>query len=121
MKLIYGSLGVMLAELRERKVEAVRVSPLTQSEAGRATGIPHYASRVVVTAPLDGQTWAECRLWVGRGMGEVSERGFRLPEALRERGQKLLEEAKGQIEAAGFRVLEGMLAHDADVVDGVLD
>ncbi len=38
MKLIYGTLGAMLAELRERKVEAVRVSRVIQSEVRRTPG-----------------------------------------------------------------------------------
>ena len=121
MKVIYGSLGAMLADLREWKVEAVRVSPLIQSEPGRATGIPYHTSRILVTALLAGHIWAELRLWVGRGMGEIGEGGVRLPEALRQRGEKLLAEVKGRIEAEGFRVRDGMLAHEAEAVDGVLE
>jgi hypothetical protein len=121
MKLIYGTLGAMLAELRERKVEAVRIARFIQSEAGRTTGIPWYASRIVVTAPLDGGLWAECRLSAGRGMAELAEGAVRLPEALRQRGEKLLAEVKGRVDAEGFRVLDGMLTHDSAAIDGLLE
>ncbi len=121
MKLVYGTLGAMLAELRERKVEVARVSRVIQREARRTAGIPSYASRILVTARLEDGIWAECRLWVGRGMGELGEGGIRLPEALRERGEKLLKEVKGRIEAEGFTVLEGMLAKDGAALDGLLE
>lgn len=96
MKVIYGTLGAMLAELRERKVEAVRIARFIQSEAGRTTGIPWYASRIVVTAPLGERMWAECRLSAGRGMGELAEGAVRLPEALRQHGEKLLAEVTSE-------------------------
>jgi hypothetical protein len=121
MKLIYGTLGAMLAELRERKVEAVRLSRVVQREPGRTTGIPYYASRIVVTAPVDHDLWAECRLLVGRGLGEMVGGGTRLPEVLRQRGEKLLAEVKGRIQAEGLRVVEGMLAHDSAALDGLLE
>jgi hypothetical protein len=121
MKVIYGSLGAMLAELKGRKGEAVRVSPLIRSESDRTTGIPYHTSRILVTAELDDGCWAECRLWVGRGMDEIAEGGLRLPEALRQRGQTLLGEVRGRIEAEGFRVLDGMVAHEAEAVDGGIE
>ncbi|MBI4611408.1 MAG: hypothetical protein HY726_20650 [Candidatus Rokubacteria bacterium] len=121
MKLIFGTLAAMVAELVERKVEAVRIAPLVQSERGRATGVPYHTSWIVVTAELGDHAWAECRLWVGRGMGEIADGGTRLPEAIRERGEKLLAEVRSRIEAEGLRVLDGMVAHDAEAVDGGLE
>ncbi len=121
MKLIYGTLGAMLTELRERKVEAVRVSRVIQSEVRRTPGIPSYTSRILVTAVVNDESWAECRLVVGRGLGELTEGAIRLPEALRKRGEKLLKEVKGRIEAEGFTILEGMLAHDTVALDGLLE
>lgn len=121
MKVVYRSLAAMLAELLERKVEALRVSPLIQSASGKTTGLPYHTSRIVVTAELDAHCWAECRLWVGRELGELAEGRMRLSEALRQRGQELLAEVTARIEAEGFRVLGGMVAHEAEAVDGVLE
>ncbi len=121
MKLIYGTLGAMLAELRERKVEAVRVSRVIQREGRRTPGIPYYTSRILVTALVDHEIWAECRLVVGRGLGELAEGAIRLPEALRQRGETLLKEVKGRMEAEGFTILEGMLSHDSAALDGLLE
>ncbi len=121
MKLIYGSLGAMLADLRARNVGAVRVASCFQSETGRTAAIPYHTSRIVVTAQLDGEMWAEFRVWVGRGIAEVAEGRMCLPEALRQRGEKLLSEVKEQIKAECFAVLEGMLAHDAAGADGYVD
>ncbi|MBI4607499.1 MAG: hypothetical protein HY726_00640 [Candidatus Rokubacteria bacterium] len=121
MKVLFRSLAAMLAELREGKLEAVRVAPLIRTESGRSTGIPYYTSRIVVTARTDPRCWDEWRLLVGRGMGEVTESGLTLPAALRQRGTERLAEVKRRIEGAGFRVLDGMVTHEADAVDGVLE
>jgi hypothetical protein len=96
MKLLFDSLDALLGELRERKVQVVRVSPSIHLESGaRTAGIPHLTSRVVVTAAIDEHLWAEWRHFVGRGLAEVSKR----------------------IDDAGFLIREGMLAHDTAAMD----
>jgi hypothetical protein len=118
MKLIYDSLGAMLAELRDRKVEAVWVSPAIQPEPGRRRpGIPRFTSRIIVTARIDEHLWAEWRLWVGSALAELGERGPRLPEPLRLRSEHRLKDVKSRIEAEGFRTREGLLAHDSAAMD----
>src|SRR2546428_126646 len=53
MKLIFDSLDALRTELRDRKVEVVRVSPAITSEPLRATaGLPRLTSRVIVTAAI---------------------------------------------------------------------
>jgi len=77
MKLIFDSLDALHAELKDRKVEIVRVSRAVQAEGGRpAAGIPHLTCRVIVTAALDDHVWAEWRRWAGRAIAEVSECGL---------------------------------------------
>jgi hypothetical protein len=118
MKLLYDSLDAMLGELRDRRVEVMRVSRLVHCESGRPTaGIPHLTARVIVTAAVDEHLWAEWRFWVGRAIAEVSERGLLLPERLRSKSDKALADIMERVELAGFRVREGFLAHDGAGLD----
>jgi hypothetical protein len=118
MKLIFDSLDALLAELKERKVEIVRVSRAVQAEGGRpAAGIPHLTCRVIVTAALDDHLWAEWRLWVGRAIAEVSERGLHLPERLRTKGDGALADITKRVDDASFQIQEGLLTHDTASVD----
>lgn len=118
MKVLHDSLDALLAELRARQVEAVRVSRTVHSETGQRTGaIPYLTCRVIVTAALDEHLWTEWRLWVGRSIAEVGERGLLLPESLRKRSATALTEVRCQLEDAGFRVLDGVLTHDAATMD----
>jgi hypothetical protein len=49
MKLLFDSLDAFLAEVRDRKVEIVRISPALAIDTGRRTaGIPNLVSRVLV-------------------------------------------------------------------------
>jgi hypothetical protein len=74
MKLIFDSLEALLAELRDRKVEVVRVSPMLYAETGaRTAGIPHLTSRVVVTAAIDERLWAEWRYNGGVTLASCTE------------------------------------------------
>jgi hypothetical protein len=47
MKIVHGSLRALLREVKERKVEAVRVAAFLQSDVV-SNGIPRYTAWVVV-------------------------------------------------------------------------
>ncbi|HXH05147.1 MAG TPA: hypothetical protein VNI83_01010 [Vicinamibacterales bacterium] len=118
MKLLYDTLDAMLAELARVKVSMVRVGPLIQADgvvAGAAT--PAVSVRIVVTALIDERFWAEWRLWIGRTQLEVEEDGFAIPERLRRRTEQRLVLVQSRVEAAGFRLLEGVLAPDGAAMD----
>jgi hypothetical protein len=118
MKLIFDSLDTMLSELRERKVEVVRISPVIQAETGaRTAGIPHLTSRVIVTAAIDERFWAEWRYWVGRSVAEVDERGMHLPDWLKKKGDAASAAISKRVDDASFQVREGFIAHDTCAVD----
>jgi len=49
VKLLFDSLGALLVELSDRKVETVRVSPAVAIESDvRTSGAPQLVSRVLV-------------------------------------------------------------------------
>jgi hypothetical protein len=79
MKIVHGSLTALLHEVKERKVEAVRVAAFLQSSDVVSNGIPRYTAWVVVTARLDSGLWTEWRLLVGRGYAELTEHGATVP------------------------------------------
>src|SRR5690242_14170349 len=82
MKIIHGSLSSLLTEVKEQgKVDGVRVAALMQSTFEGAAS-PRYTSWVIVSAHVDWEKWAEWRFVVGRQRGEVTERGYRVPEKL---------------------------------------
>ncbi len=121
MKIIHGSLSALLVEVKEHgKVNGVRVAALMQSTTEGA-GIPRYTSWVIVSADADGERWAEWRLVVGRQRAEVTEQGFRIPEKLNALTAEKLEEVRGWIEAAGLAMRDGVLAADAETLEGVLN
>ena len=120
MKIIHQSLAGLLQELRGRKVEQVRVAPLIKSFPD-PSGLPRYASWVVVSAALDWERWVEWRLLVGRARAEVTDEGAGLPPTLAQLGTKILTAVKAKVGEAGFAVADGLIAHDADAVDGVLE
>ena len=63
MKLLFDSLDAFLVEMRDRKVEVVRISPALAIDQGRRpVVVPHLVSRVLVTAALD-----EVRARIGDG------------------------------------------------------
>lgn len=62
MKIMFDSLEGLLTELRDRKVGVVRLCSAIHSDAGvRTAGIPHLTRRIVVTAAIDTDLWAEWR------------------------------------------------------------
>jgi hypothetical protein len=118
MKLLFDSLDALLAEVRDRKVEIVRISPALAIDMGRRTaGIPHLVSRVLVTSALDEDHWAEWRHWVGRAIAEVGDRGLHLPAWLREKQERALAEISKRVDDAGLLIREGILTHDTGVMD----
>ncbi len=120
MKVIHGSLRGLLQEVKDRKVETVRVAAFMQSDVV-ANGLPRYTAWVVVTAMLDWDLWTEWRLLVGRGHAEVAEGGAVVPARIagliNERGAEI----RARVAEAGLGVRDGMLAHDAEGMDGALD
>jgi len=120
MKIIHGSLSALLAEVKEQgKVDGVRVAALMQSTFECAGG-PRYTSWLIVSARTDWESWAEWRLVVGRQRGEISERGYRVPEKLAALTEEKLAEVRGWIEAAGLLMRDGILAGDGEALEGVL-
>jgi len=118
MKLLFDSLDAFLAEIRDQKVEIVRISPALAIDTGRrSAGIQHLVSRVLVTAALDDHQWAEWRHWVGRAIAEVGDRGFHLPARLREKQDRALAEVSKRVDDAGLLIREGILTHDTGVMD----
>jgi len=120
MKIIHGSLSSLLTEVKERgKVDGVRVAALMQSTFEGA-GLPRYTSWVIVSAPMEWSTWAEWRLVVGRQRAEITERGSRVPVKLAALTEEKLAEVRGWVEAAGLAMRDGILAGDAEALEGVL-
>jgi hypothetical protein len=120
MKIIHGSLSSLLTEVKEQgKVDGVRVAAMMQSTF-ECAGLPRYTSWVIVSAHVDWEKWAEWRLVVGRQRGEVTERGYRVPEKLAALTEEKLAEVRGWIEAAGLLMRDGILAGDAETLEGVL-
>ena len=121
MKIIHGSLSALLTEVKEHgKVDGVRVAAMMQSTFEGA-GTPRYTSWIIVSAQVDyWERWAEWRLVVGRQRAEVTEHGFRVPEKLAALTEEKLAEVRGWIEAAGLLMRDGILAADAETLEGVL-
>lgn len=120
MKIIHGSLSALLVEVKEHgKVDGVRVAALMQStfEGG---GMPRYTSWIIVSAHVDWEKWAEWRLVVGRQRADVGERGCRVPEKLAALTEEKLVEVRSWIEAAGLAMRDGVLAGEAETLEGVL-
>ena len=69
---------------------------------------------------MDWEKWAEWRLVVGRRRAEMTEHGFRVPDKLTLLTEEKLEEVRGWIEAAGLLMRDGILAADAEILEGVL-
>ena len=120
MKVIHGSLKGLLQEVEDKKVDAVRVAGFMQSDVV-PNGLPRYTAWVVVTALLDWDHWTEWRLLVGRGHAEVTEAGAAVPPRIAERMVERCKEVRARVAEAGLGVRDGVLAHDAESMDGVLD
>lgn len=118
VKLLFESLDALLVELRDRKVEVVRVSPAFAVETAPGTaGVAHLVSRVLVTAALDDRNWAEWRHWVGQAVVELGRCEFQMPLWLREKQDSTLAEVSKRVDEAGFLIREGILTHDRGVMD----
>jgi hypothetical protein len=120
MKVIHGSLENLLQEVKDKKVDAVRVAGFMQSDVV-TNGLPRYTAWVVVTALLDWDIWTEWRLLVGRGYAEVTETGAVVPPRIAERLAEHGKDVRARVAEAGLGVRDGLLAHDAESMDGALD
>jgi len=106
--------------VKERgKVDGVRVAAMMQSTV-ESSGLPMYTSWVIVSGHVDWEKWAEWRLVVGRQRAEVTEKGVRVPDKLTAFTEEKLAEVRGWIEAAGLAMRDGILAADAETLEGVL-
>ena len=120
MKIIHGSLSSLLTEVKEHgKVDGVRVAALMQS-VFEGAALPRYTSWIIVSGRMEWETWAEWRLVVGRQRAEVTERGCRVPAKLAALTEEKLAEVRGWIEAAGLAMRDGILAGEAETLEGVL-
>jgi hypothetical protein len=118
MKLLFESLDGLLTELRDSKVQVVRVSPALAIEAGpRTGGIPHAVVRVLVTAALDDSWWAEWRLWIGQTMADPTRQDVEVPTWLNEARDRALARISKRVDDAGFLLREGIVTHDAGAMD----
>jgi hypothetical protein len=120
MKIVHGSLRALLQEVHERKVEAVRVAAFMQSDIV-PDGMPRYTAWVVVTAILDGTLWSEWRLLVGRGHAEVTDQGAVAPARIGGLLKQRTMEVRRRVADAGRGVRDGILAHDAEAMDGAIE
>ena len=57
---------------------------------------------------------------MGRQRAEVTPHGFRVPDKLAALTEEKLGEVRGWIEAAGLLMRDGILAGDAEALEGVL-
>ncbi len=122
MKVVHGSLKGLLQEVKDKKVEAVRVAAFMQSDVvTNANGLPRYTAWVVVTAMLDWDLWTEWRLLVGRGHAEVTDKGAVVPARIAELMKERVREVRARVSESGFCVRDGLLAHDAESMDGALE
>jgi hypothetical protein len=118
VKLLFDSLDALLVELRDRKVDLVRVAPALEIEVGpRTGGVPYLASRVLVTAGLDERSWTEWRHRVGQAVLEPGQREMQLPAWLRDQQDRALAEVARRVDEAGFQIRQGILTHDRGVMD----
>ncbi len=120
MKVIHGSLENLLQEVKDKKGDAVRVSGFMQSDVV-ANGLPRYTAWVVVTAMLDWDLWTEWRVLVGRGHAEVTETGAVVPPRIAERLAERGRAVRARVAESGLAARDGMLAHDAEAMDGAFD
>lgn len=118
VKLLFDSLDALLAELRDRKLDVVRVSPAVAIESDvRTSGVPQLVSRVLVTAALGESSWVEWRYRVGQAALEPGRSEFQLPPWLREKQDRALAEVARRVDKAGFQIRDGILTHDQGVMD----
>jgi hypothetical protein len=76
---------------------------------------------VVVTGLLDENFWTEWRLLVGRGYAELTEHGAVVPTRIAELLKEKTREIRARVTEAGHGVRDGILAHDAEAMDGAVE
>jgi hypothetical protein len=118
MKLLFHSLETLLDELRDRQVGIVWIAPAVEEERRpEQGGIPTLVSRVLVTAILTDQLWAEWRYRVGRDVADVVARGLVLSASLGRQREEALARIAGYVDRQGFEIREGIVAHDTAAID----
>src|SRR5206468_1151868 len=106
-----------LRERQNHQVERVRVSPALEIETGpRTSGVPHLVSRILVTAALDDDNWAEWRHWVGQAVVETARSEIQMPPWLRDTQDHALAEVSRRVDEAGFFIREGIPPHERGVM-----
>jgi hypothetical protein len=99
----------------------VRVAAFLQSSDVVSNGIPRYTAWVVVTTRLDWSLWTEWRLPVGRGRLEVTEHGAAVPVRIAELLKEQTRKIRARVAEVGLGVCDGILAHDAEAMDGAVE
>ena len=118
VKLLFDSLDALLVELRDRKVDIVRVSAAVAIEnVTRTSRQPKLVSRVLATAGVGEGLWAEWRYRVGEAAIERGRSASELPGWLRDKQDRALAEVAKRVEEASLLVREGILTHDQGVMD----
>jgi len=74
-----------------------------------------------MTAVLDWDLWTEWRLLVGRGHAEVTEHGAVAPARIAELLKQRTREVRARVAEDGLGVRDGLLAHDAETMDGAIE
>src|SRR5262245_50326970 len=113
MKILYTSLDTFLDEVQTAG-RRVRVTALMHSTLTPAMTAQLYAGWIVVTAALEGSTWAEWRMLVGRQRAELTDLTDPTPPRLTKRTEERLVEVRARIEARGLTMAPGLHAHDAE-------
>ena len=120
MKIIHASLQALLSEVKERNVGAVRLAAVMQNDPP-GNGLPRRTSWIVVSAPVGRDRWVEWRHSVGRDGPDLEEEGAQVPYGVMTLMKERLIEVCVRVVSAGLEIRDGIIAHDAEAVDGVLD
>ncbi|RLF53130.1 MAG: hypothetical protein DRN28_07255 [Thermoplasmata archaeon] len=114
MKLVFGSISELIDELKERKVEVVRVAAVAKDNASSSSPVVRRNFFLFVTAELGG-SFAEvriplgsCELLLGRD-GEMRK--------LLERAREKAEAVKKRLKEEGFTIRPGAWM-EGEVVNG---
>ena len=120
MKIIHASLEALLTEVKERNVGAVRIGAVMQSEAA-GNGIPRCTSWIVVSAPVGWDQWVEGRHRIGRDGTDLRDEADDIPPAVLAVINERLSQIWTRVVGAGLEVRDGIIADEAEAMDGDLD
>src|SRR5262245_47077145 len=120
MKIIHGSLSALLVEVKEQgKVDGVRIAALMQSTM-EGTGVPRYTSWVIVSRARGLGKVGGVAARRGAAAGGGDRAGVPRPRQARRADRGEVAEVRGWIEAAGLAMRDGILAGDAESLEGIL-